>query len=73
MSAAYRTILLDLSAVSYLGVTASLAIDSLCRDAGKQGRQVVIAVADPCNGSGSSACNWSVPARCAFCAAGVKP
>jgi len=47
VSAAYRTILLDLSAVSYLGVTASLAIDSLCRDAGKQGRQVVIAVADP--------------------------
>jgi SulP family sulfate permease len=47
VSAAYRTILLDLSAVSYLGVTASLAIDSLCRDAGNQGRQVVIAVVDP--------------------------
>ena len=46
-SAAYRTILLDLGSVTHLGVTASMAIDSLCRDAAQQGRQVVICVSDP--------------------------
>ena len=46
-SAAYRTILLDLGSVTHLGVTASMAIDSLCRDAAQQGRQVVIRVSDP--------------------------
>ena len=40
---AYATLVLDLSAVSHLGVTASLAIDALCRDASLQGRRVLIA------------------------------
>ena len=43
-STAYSCLVLDLSAVSHLGVTASLAIDALCRDAAKQGRRVLIAV-----------------------------
>lgn len=43
---AYATLILDLLAVSHLGVTASLAIDALCRDAAQQGRRVLIAVAD---------------------------
>jgi SulP family sulfate permease len=43
-SDAYSTIVLDLSAVSHLGVTASLALDALCRDASQQGRKVLIAV-----------------------------
>ena len=40
---AYDCLVLDLSAVSHLGVTASLAIDALCRDASRQGRRVLIA------------------------------
>jgi len=43
-STAYSCLVLDLSSVSHLGVTASLAIDALCRDAAKQGRRVLIAV-----------------------------
>lgn len=46
VSSMYRTMLLDLGAVTNLDVTASLAIDSLCRDAAKQGRQVLIAITD---------------------------
>jgi SulP family sulfate permease len=46
VSAVYRTMLLDLGAVTNLDVTAALAIDSLCRDAAKQGRQVLIAITD---------------------------
>jgi len=42
-SAAYATLILDLTAVSHLGVTASLAIDAVCRDATRQGRRVIIA------------------------------
>ena len=42
-SDAYGCLVLDLSAVSHLGVTASLAIDALCRDASRQGRRVLIA------------------------------
>jgi SulP family sulfate permease len=42
-SDAYACLVLDLSAVSHLGVTASLAIDALCRDASRQGRRVLIA------------------------------
>jgi SulP family sulfate permease len=37
-------LILDLTAVSHLGVTASLAIDAVCRDATRQGRRVIIAV-----------------------------
>ncbi len=43
-SSAYATLILDLTAVSHLGVTASLAIDAVCRDATRQGRRVIIAV-----------------------------
>ena len=43
-SAAYATLILDLTAVSHLGVTASLAIDAVCRDATRQGRRVILAV-----------------------------
>ncbi|QVL54420.1 MAG: SulP family inorganic anion transporter [Cyanobium sp. M30B3] len=43
----YACLVLDLSAVSHLGVTASLAIDALCRDASQQGRQVLIAAPQP--------------------------
>jgi SulP family sulfate permease len=43
-SSAYATLILDLAAVSHLGVTASLAIDAVCRDATRQGRRVIIAV-----------------------------
>ena len=43
-SAAYATLVLDLTAVSHLGVTASLAIDAVCRDATRQGRRVILAV-----------------------------
>lgn len=46
-SAAYSTLVLDLAEVTHLGVTASLAIDALCRDATQQGRRVLIAVAEP--------------------------
>jgi SulP family sulfate permease len=38
----YACLVLDLTAVSHLGVTASLAIDALCRDASQQGRRVLI-------------------------------
>ncbi len=44
-TSAYSTLVLDLCDVTHLGVTASLAIDALCRDAGQQGRRVLIAVA----------------------------
>ena len=43
-SSAYATLILDLTAVSHLGVTASLAIDAVCRDATRQGRRVILAV-----------------------------
>jgi len=43
----YACLVLDLSAVSHLGVTASLAIDALCRDASQQGRRVLIAAPQP--------------------------
>jgi sulfate permease, SulP family len=42
----YNTMILDLTAVTHLGVTASLAIDALCRDASQQKRRVWIAVPD---------------------------
>ena len=44
---AYTTMILDLTAVTHLGVTASLAIDSLCRSATQQKRRVLIAVPNP--------------------------
>jgi SulP family sulfate permease len=43
----YDTLILDLTAVTHLGVTASLAIDALCRDAAQQQRKVLIAVRVP--------------------------
>ncbi|MBM5808893.1 MAG: sodium-independent anion transporter, partial [Cyanobacteria bacterium M_surface_9_m1_291] len=43
----YACLVLDLTAVSHLGVTASLAIDALCRDASQQGRRVLIAAPQP--------------------------
>ncbi|MEB3321869.1 MAG: SulP family inorganic anion transporter, partial [Synechococcaceae cyanobacterium] len=46
-AAGYATLILDLTAVTHLGVTASLAIDALCRDATRQQRHVVIAVPTP--------------------------
>ena len=41
---AFQTLILDLSDVSLLGVTASLAIETLCLDSQQQGRTVVIVV-----------------------------
>jgi SulP family sulfate permease len=41
---AFQTMVLDLSDVPLLGVTAALAIETLCLDSRKQGRSVVIVV-----------------------------
>ena len=41
---AFQTLILDLSDVSLLGVTAALAIETLCLDSQQQGRTVVIVV-----------------------------
>ena len=41
---AFKTLILDLSDVSLLGVTAALAIETLCLDSQQQGRTVVIVV-----------------------------
>ncbi|EDY37733.1 sulfate permease [Cyanobium sp. PCC 7001] len=46
-SSAYGTLVLDLSTVTHLGVTASLAIEALCRDAVQQERRILIAATDP--------------------------
>jgi SulP family sulfate permease len=42
---AFQTLILDLSDVPLLGVTAALAIETLCLDSQQQGRSVVIVVA----------------------------
>jgi sulfate permease, SulP family len=43
---AFQTLILDLSDVPLLGVTAALAMETLCLDSQQQGRSVVIVVSD---------------------------